>query len=60
MAEKKQQNSGKKNRKLGRNSERPAQVRYVAENRSAKNKRRKMAKHARAMALHAIKRSAQP
>jgi len=51
---------GKKNRKMGRNKKRPSQVRYVAENRSAKNKRLKMARHARAMALHAIKRSAAP
>lgn len=49
---------GKKNRKLGRNKRRPSQVRYVAENRAAKNKRLKMARHAKAMAKHAIKLAA--
>ena len=58
MAEATQQKGGKKNRKLGRNKRRPSQVRYVAENRAARNKRIKMARHAKAMAAHAIKQAA--
>ena len=34
---------GKKGRKIGRNKNRPAQKRYVAEQRSDKNKRRNIA-----------------
>jgi len=51
-----QAKKGKKNRKMGRNKKRPSQVRYVAEHRSERNKRLKMARHAKAMAEHAIKR----
>lgn len=49
-----------KGRKIGRNKKRPSQVRYVAEQRDKKNKRLKMARHAKAMAQHAIKRGARP
>lgn len=38
---------GKKGRKIGRNKNRPAQKRYVAERRSEKNKRRNIAKAAK-------------
>lgn len=44
MSEKTKAKGGKKNRKHGRNKKSPAMQRYVAENRLAKNKARRIAK----------------
>lgn len=46
---------GKKSRKLGRNSGRPAQKRYLAENHLAINQKKRKAKAARAQAPKQMK-----